>query len=394
MKKLLLATAATGLFAGAAAADEMKLGILFSFTGPIESITPAMAASAELAIAEANASGLFLGGTTISTVQGDATCSDTAVATATAERMVTSDGVSAIIGSDCSGASRSVLENVAMVHGVPMISPASTNPAFTTMDTRGLFFRTAPSDARQGELLAEVILARGITNVAVTYTNVDYGIGLAESFVNNFTAKGGTVAVNQPHTDGRGDYSSEIGVLAATGADALVVLGYADQGGVMVTQGSVESGAFDTFVFGDGMYADSVLETVGSALNGSFGVVPWSVGSGSEIFAELATAAGINPGTIYTRESYDAAALLILAAQAAGSTDPGAIAENVLRVANAPGEPILPGELGRALEILAAGGEVDYVGATNVELINFGEASGTYREYTITDGAFVEDRIH
>ncbi len=60
----------------------------------------------------------------------------------------------------------------------------------------------------------------------------------------------------------------------------------------------------------------------------------------------------------------------------------------MLEVANAPGEPILPGELGKALEILAAGGDVDYVGATNVELIGPGEAAGTYREYTIENGDY------
>jgi len=60
----------------------------------------------------------------------------------------------------------------------------------------------------------------------------------------------------------------------------------------------------------------------------------------------------------------------------------------VLAVANAPGEEILPGELGRGLEILAEGGEIDYVGATNVELIGPGEAAGTYREYTVTDGDY------
>jgi branched-chain amino acid transport system substrate-binding protein len=59
-------------------------------------------------------------------------------------------------------------------------------------------------------------------------------------------------------------------------------------------------------------------------------------------------------------------------------------------VANAPGEEILPGELARGLEILADGGEVNYVGATNVELIGPGEAAGTYREYS--PGRRVRDR--
>ena len=54
-------------------------------------------------------------------------------------------------------------------------------------------------------------------------------------------------------------------------------------------------------------------------------------------------------------------------------------------MANAPGEKILPGELGKALEMLAAGKEIDYVGATAVELIGGGESAGNYREILVKD---------
>jgi branched-chain amino acid transport system substrate-binding protein len=64
-----------------------------------------------------------------------------------------------------------------------MISPSATSPGFTTFDSGGLFYRTAPSDARQGEILAEIVMGRGIDTVAVTYTNNDYGAGLANAFV-------------------------------------------------------------------------------------------------------------------------------------------------------------------------------------------------------------------
>jgi branched-chain amino acid transport system substrate-binding protein len=73
--------------------------------------------------------------------------------------------------------------------------------------------------------------------------------------------------------------------------------------------------------------------------------------------------------------------------QAAGSSDPAAYKEKVMDVANAPGEPILPGELAKALEIIAAGGDVDYVGASAVELIGPGESAGNYRQIEMKDGA-------
>ena len=102
----------------------------------------------------------------------------------------------------------------------------------------------------------------------------------------------------------------------------------------------------------------------------------------------IAASNGVDASGSFTRESYDAAALIALAMAAGGEASSTAVAENVLAVANAPGEPILPGELGKAMEILANGGEIDYVGATNVELIGPGEAAGTYREYTVTGGDY------
>ena len=62
--------------AAAATANPVRLGVLLGFTGPLESITPAMAASAELAIREVNASGLFLRGTRVEAVRADSTCVD------------------------------------------------------------------------------------------------------------------------------------------------------------------------------------------------------------------------------------------------------------------------------------------------------------------------------
>ncbi|HBZ44818.1 MAG TPA: branched-chain amino acid ABC transporter substrate-binding protein [Maritimibacter sp.] len=391
MKKLLMATAATALTAGGAMAEshasEVKFGVLLGFTGPIESLTPMMGDSAELALTEVNESGNFLDGVTLTATRADTTCVDASAATAAAEQLV-SEGVVAIVGAACSGSSTAVLANVAVPNGVPMISPSSTSPALSTAEDNGLFFRTAPSDARQGEVLANVLMDKGVDTVAVTYTNNDYGKGFSDAFAAAFEGAGGTITTSVAHEDGKGDYSAEVGALASAGGDALVVLGYADQGGKGVIQSSLDTGAFDTFVMGDGMYADALLADLGGDMEGSYGTVPWSEGEGADAFKAITEAAGINGESSFTRESYDAAALLALAAMKGGAATSEAIAANIMDVANAPGEPILPGELGKALQILADGGEVDYVGATNVELVGPGEAAGSYREYVIKGGAY------
>ncbi|WP_417274913.1 ABC transporter substrate-binding protein [Celeribacter halophilus] len=385
MKKLLLASTAATLMAGAGFAEDVKVGIILGFTGPIESLTPDMAASAELALKEVSDSGAFLDGSTITPVRADSTCVDAAAASAAAERLITSDGVVAIMGADCSGVTGAVLSNVAVPNGVVMISPSATSPGLTTVEDNGLFFRTSPSDARQGEILAEVLEEKGISSAAVSYTNSDYGKGLADAFEAAFD---GEITINTSHEDGKADYSAEIGALASAGGDVLVVLGYVDQGGKGIIQAAADTGAFDTFLMGDGMYGDSLVADLGDIVEGSMGIVPWAEGEGTDAFNALGEAAGINVSSAYTRESYDAGALIALAMAKGGEATKEAVAANVLEVANAPGEKILPGELDKALKILAEGGDIDYVGATNVELIGPGEAAGTYRYYTITDGDF------
>ena len=80
MKKTLLAAASVLALTAAAQAEDVKMGIILGFTGPIESLTPDMAAGAEMAISEANESGQFLGGMTIEPVRADSTCVDAAAA--------------------------------------------------------------------------------------------------------------------------------------------------------------------------------------------------------------------------------------------------------------------------------------------------------------------------
>lgn len=396
MKKIMLATtAATMLASGAfAAGHEINVGVLLSFTGPIESLTPDMAAGAELAIAEVNASGLLLDGKVLVPVRADGTCIDSAAATAAAEALISTENVVAIMGADCSGITTAVANNVGVPNGVVMISPSATSPALSDIDDNGLFFRTAPSDARQGEVLASILVERGVASVALTYTNNDYGKGLADAFQSSFEAAGGVVTISAAHEDGKGDYSAEVGALAAAGGDMLAVMGYADQGGVGIIQAALDTGAFDSFVMGDGMRSQSIVDAIGEDLEGSFGTQPGSSGEGAAKMAMALEGIAAQPDGPYTAESYDAAALIALAIQAGGSADRASIAAQVLNVANAPGEQIGVGELAKGLEILANGGEIDYQGASDVELIGPGEAAGSYQEWEVEGGTIVVKKIH
>ena len=390
MKKLLAATAVSALCAGAASAEDIKLGVLIGFTGPIESLTTSMAAAAEMAMAEATASKLLLDGSTVTSVRADSTCVDSAAATAAAERLVTADKVAGIVGADCSGVTGAVLQNVARPNGIVMISPSATSPALSTAEDDGLFFRTAPSDAREGEAMADVLSEHGVKSIAMTYTNNDYGKGLSEAIGKAFEAKGGKITINAAHEDGKADYSSEVAALAAAGGDLLVVAGYLDQGGKGIIQASLDSGAFTTFGLPGGMVGDNLPIAIGPALDGSYGQVAQSDSQGAATLLEMGKAATppFDAASPYTGESYDAAALFVLAMQAAGSSDPRVYKDKVLEVANAPGDKFYPGEIGKALQALKDGKDIDWEGASAVELVGPGESAGRYREFVVKGGKY------
>jgi branched-chain amino acid transport system substrate-binding protein len=166
------------------------------------------------------------------------------------------------------------------------------------------------------------------------------------------------------------------------------VLGYVDQGGVGITQASLDTGAFESFFFGDGMYGQSLIDSIGDEINGKvIGTLPGTSGEAADKFAAVSTAAGQDPTGTYVPESYDAAALIALAIAANGSADRTGIRDKLMEVANAPGEQIFAGELAKGIELAAAGTDIDYVGGTGVELVGPGDAAGSYRVYEIKDNA-------
>ena len=361
----------------------VRLGTLLGFTGPIESLTGAMADGAEAAMQEVSASRAFLGGARVMSIRGDSTCVDASRAVSEANRLVR-EGVRGIVGADCSGVSSAVLENVASKRGLVMVSPSATSPALSGASPDQLFYRIAPSDARFGELMSDLLLDNGVREVAVTFVNNDYGRGQKDSFNRAYARKGGRVAASMAHEDGQTGYSKDIQALAASGARDLVIFGYSDQGGGALLRGAVKSGAFDRFHLGDAMSPSQFDRDLKSVLEGSVYLTRSSHGDG---FEALGSAIGTDLASkVFAPESYDAAAVLLLAMQSAGSDSPDDYRSHIERVANSPGVPILAGELDRGLRILAEGGDINYEGATDVEFIAGGDAQGRYQEMRFADG--------
>ncbi|MEX3007340.1 ABC transporter substrate-binding protein [Hoeflea sp. TYP-13] len=388
LKMALAASVALAGLSGAAMAADVKFGFLGGVTGPIESLTPPIIDGANLALTHVNEQGGLLDGKTIELVVGDTTCADATKAADAADRIVNVDKVAAIVGALCSGATISSANNAGIPGGVAMISPASTSPALTTLDDKGLVFRTATSDAYQGGVLARVVKAAGKDNVAVSYVNNDYGKGFADAFAAAFKAAGGTVAASEAHEDGKADYRAEVGSLASSGAEALVILAYGDGSGQTILRQALEGGDFDVFYGGDGMVSQAMADNVPAA-NGKIIMTRPATPDlpGADAFGVAASAAGVDGNGTFVANSYDAAFILALAAEKAGSADRAAIAGAISDVANEPGETILPTEWKKAKELIAAGKDINYQGAAGPQSFDEnGDVPGVYETIAIEDG--------
>ena len=387
MKKLLFTVLIITSVLKTSVFAEIKIGIILDFSGPIKSLTPVMAESAEIAFKEASESGSLLDGETIKVVRADSTCKDSSAANDAAKEII-SQGVKAIIGGVCSEVTETILLESVVAKEIVMISPAATSASLTSLDDKGFFFRTTPSEARGAQILADITKDRRVKTVAITYTNNNYGKDLAEAYKAAVEVHGLKVTIIAPHEDDKEDYSSEVATLASAGGEAIAIIGYSDKGGKGIIQASIDSGAFDKFILSDRMINQSLLDEFGNQLKKSFGYISGSSGKRAGFFNRVAREGGIDVSYPYTGESYDAAALIVLAIQAGGSADSISISKNIMDVANEPGTKIYPGEIKKGLNLLSKGKKINYEGATGVSFNELGEAKGSFLEQEIKNRKF------
>ena len=387
------AALAIALVPAPAAAGDIRIGFLGGVTGPIARLAPAMIDGAQLALRHVNEQGGLLGGSNGVLVIGDGACVDTAKAAEAADRLVNGEKVVAIVGGLCSGETIAAANKAAIPGGVAMIAPSSTSPAITALNDNDLVFRTAVSDAYQGEVLARLAAAAGARQIAVGHVNNDYGAGLARSLDAAFAKSGGAVVAKVAYDDGKADFRAEIGALAAARARDVAIIGYAEGSGASLLRQALESGSFERYFADDGMASERLATELGSRLEGRlFMTRPGAPDlAGAEHFRKLAAEAGIKADGVFVANSYDAAFIVALAIEQAGSADRAAIARAIRDVAAAPGETIRPGEWAKAVEAIKSGKGVNYEGASgNVDFDANGDVSPPFVRVEMKDGRLVE----
>jgi neutral amino acid transport system substrate-binding protein len=372
---------------------QLKIGSLFPSSGDLASLGEPMTASVPLLVETVNQCGGVNGEPVKLVASDDQT--DPAAGTEAANRLISVEKVAGIVGSFASSVSMAA-GNVASRNKVMMISPGSTSPDFTkkAKEFNGYWARTAPSDAFQAPALAKVAYDRGFRKVATIVINNDYGIGFEKEFIKAFKGLGGTI-VNEAKPTRYDPKATTLKTEAAevfgSKPDAVAAVMYLESGSLLL-KSAYEQGVSQNIpvLVPDGMYSEDLAKKVGQTKDGKFiaqgiqGTIPGADGKALENFSKLWEAKLKRPVGAYAAHSWDAAALLILAAQASKQNTGEGIQSKIREVANGPGEAVT--DVCEGLKLLKAGKPINYQGASgNVDLDENGDVIGSYDIWSVKE---------
>ncbi len=381
--------------------DGLTVGALIPQTGDLSIFAPAGEKAAKLAVEQANAALKSAG----SSAEVTLTVGDTETkpqATVQAANKLASDGASCFAGAWASADTIPAGQSVAAKQQIPLISPASTSPEITDLPDDGYVFRTAPSDALQGQVLADAVGETFGTDatISVAARNDAYGEGIATQFSEAFTANGGSVNGPVLYDPEASSYDSEAAEIVANKPDGYVIIDFEDPYG-KVGAALVRTGEFDAtkLYTADGLAFDKIPDTIPSdALDGANGTRP-ATPEGSDVasaFNTLYADSSLSPKerNTFDAQNFDAVSLCVLAAVAAGSSDGADIQAQIQDVASAPGDKYDYTNMADAITALQNGDDIDFDGVSGpLDLDDNGDPTvATYEVFNYDGGKLVVDR--
>ena len=210
----------------------LKLGTILPKTGSLAFLGPPEFAGVKLGVEEVNAAGGVLG-KPVEVVDGDSVDKANQAYEATVNKAIAA-GVDALIGAASSGVTESFLQR-AVAQGMIVFSPANTAKSLSVAKDKGLYYRLAPSDILQGQVLADLVAEDGHTEVAVLALQDPYGEGLADDFTKAFEASGGKVLDGFPiiYKADATSFDSEVQKVVDAKPDAFVLIGFEESAKIL-----------------------------------------------------------------------------------------------------------------------------------------------------------------
>ncbi len=373
---------ATGLQYGFAA--EVKFGFLGGVTGPAASVVAPIRDGAHLALMQINRQGGILDNRNAILVVRDTGCMGETKPVNAAEALVKEEHVSAVIGAVCSSATLNAAKTVTIPAGVVMISPASTAREISSLKDEDLVFRTAPSDALTAEMLAILAKEDGEGGVVIAHPDNAFGRTMLAAFLETMPQPAGTYAY--PGQEGtKGAFRKNLAELAENGGKRLAVISYFGGAGNAILSSAGQTKLYERYYATQDATDGNKLDRFDGSLVALQPARP--VHPGSFRFKRAAKSAGFDGTAQFSANAYDAAFILALAIQRAGTSDPTGLGVHVRAVASAPGELILPGQWEKAVTLLGEGRDINYEGAAgSQEFDEQGDVSGSFVKSIVEDG--------
>ena len=403
---LAVTTLATGFLTAACQGNSnsgdygLKLGTLLPTTGDLSSIGQNMPVAVDLAVKTINACG-GVNDKSVALINEDSQTDPTA-GSAAITKLAEVDKVAGVIGAFASSVSSAAVD-VAVRNQVMLVSPGSTSPVFTQRakngEFQGFWARTAPPDTYQARALAALAQKKGFKDVSTVVINNDYGVGFEREFVQAFEKLGGTAAnKNQPvrYDPKATTLDSEARKAFGSKPDAVAAVLYAETGSVLL-KAAFEQGLTEsvTVMLTDGVYSEDFTKQVGktgdgkSIISGALGTVPGADGQALSNLSALWKEKKGKDLTAFVPHSWDAAVLMMLAAEAADQNTGTGIKGKIREVANAPGKEV--SDPCEAMELLRNGEEINYQGASgNVDIDENGDVVGSYDVWTVKPDGSLE----
>jgi neutral amino acid transport system substrate-binding protein len=314
------------------------------------------------------------------------------------KKLVAEDQASAVISVFGTEASTMSAIEAAVPYKIPLISSSSTSSVFTERSKQGAFQgfwnRTIPNDTQQAIALARLAKNRGFKTASTIVVNNSGGIRFEKAFIAAFEKLGGTVLnKSNPTRYNPQSFSFDNDAIAGFSPDGktpdAVVADLNPDTGSQLLESAEAQGliAGVQLLLSDRIRNPIALNSAGTNVKpflpeGAIGIAASLKGSPDSTFLKIWQEKQKTPPGIYAPQTWDAAALLLLAAEAAKSNVGSAISSKLPEVANAPGVEVT--DICEALQHLREGQDINYQGASgNVDLDKNGDVSSSYQVWTV-----------
>ncbi|WP_031337138.1 ABC transporter substrate-binding protein [Rhodopseudomonas sp. B29] len=320
------AVVTAALIGPAVAQDTIKIGVDQPLTGVVAASGTMVAAGTRIAAEQINAKGGILGKKLELIIEDNK--SNPTEAAAVAEKLITHDKVSAMVGAWSSTYTLAVMPKL-LEYQIPMVVETSSADKITTMGNPYIF-RISPTNGTEAKSFARFVEPLGIKKADFLTVNNDWGIGAAAEFGKMLKDKGLVVNKSLVMDASAQDVTAQLSNLKGTDSDTLFITTGVEQMTLLMKQAQ-SLGLKRRIVTTGGTLPDQLIAQAGTAADDSYHdamFAPWFPDTApdpalAKTFIADWGKAGLPPGGLPEgARGHDAVYVLARAIEKAGSAEP------------------------------------------------------------------------